>query len=55
MYYFKQINKDNSIYYLVFSFKPKVSGNMYPMTKEEYMEATAPKEEEEDSNASAEI
>ena len=50
MYYFKQINEDNSI-----SFEPKVSNNMYPITMEEYMEATAPKEEEEDSNVSAEI
>lgn len=54
MYYFKQINEDNSIYYLAFSFEPKVSNNMYPMTEEEYMEATASKEEDEE-NASIEI
>ena len=55
MYYFKQINEDNTIAYFAFSFEPKVSGNMYPITMEEYMEATAPKKEEEDPNASAEI
>ena len=55
MYYFKQINDDNTITYFAFSFEPKVSSNMYPMTMEEYMEAIAPKEEEEDPNASAEI
>lgn len=55
MYYFKQINDDNTITYFAFSFEPKVSNNMYPMTKEEYMEATTSKEEEEDPNASAEI
>lgn len=51
MYYFKQINEDNTIAYFAFSFEPKVSGNMYPMTEEEYMDAI----KEEDSNASAEI
>lgn len=55
MYYFKQVNEDNSIYYLAFSFEPKVSDNMYPITAEEYMEATAPKEEEEDSNVNSEV
>lgn len=55
MYYFKQINEDNTIAYFVFSFEPKVSNNMYPITVEEYIKATTPKEEEEDSNASAEI
>lgn len=55
MYYFKQINEDNTIAYFAFSFEPKVSGNMYPITMEEYMEATAPKEEEEDPNASIEV
>lgn len=55
MYYFKQINEDNTIAYFAFSFEPKVSSNMYPMTEEEYMEATAPKKEEDEANASAEI
>lgn len=51
MYYFKQINDDNTITYFAFSFEPKVSNNMYPMTKEEYILAI----KEEDPNASAEI
>lgn len=55
MYYFKQINEDNTIAYFAFSFEPKVSGNMYPITIEEYMKATTPKEEEENSDASIEI
>lgn len=54
MYYFKQINEDGSIYYLAFSFEPKVSDNMFPMTEEEYMEATKPTEEE-DANVSIEV
>jgi hypothetical protein len=51
MYYFKQINEDNTIAYFAFSFKPKVSGNMYPMTEEEYILAI----KEDEANASAEI
>lgn len=51
MYYFKQVNQDNTITYFAFSFEPKVSGNMYPMTKEEYMDAI----KEDEANASAEI
>ena len=51
MYYFKQVNQDNTITYFAFSFEPKVSNNMYPMTKEEYMDAI----KEDEANASAEI
>lgn len=51
MYYFKQVNQDNTITYFAFSFEPKVSGNMYPMTKEEYMDAI----KEDEVNASVEV
>lgn len=51
MYYFKQINEDNTIAYFAFSFEPKVSNNMYPMTKEEYILAI----KEDEANVSAEI
>ena len=51
MYYFKQINDDNTITYFAFSFEPKVSNNMYLMTKEEYILAI----KEDEVNASAKI
>lgn len=51
MYYFKQINDDNTITYFAFSFEPKVGSNMYPMTKEEYILAI----KEDEANASIEI
>lgn len=51
MYYFKQINEDNTITYFAFSFEPKVSGNMYHLTKEEYILAI----KEDEANASIEI
>lgn len=51
MYYFKQINEDNTIAYFAFSFEPKISNNMYPMTEEEYILAI----KEDEANASAEI
>lgn len=47
MYYFKQINEDNSVFYLVFSFSPIVSENMTAITQEEYENAIAPKSEVE--------
>ena len=42
MYYFKQTNEDNSIFYLAFSFSPIVSDNMTAITQEEYENAIAP-------------
>ncbi len=42
MYYFKQINEDDSVFYLVFSFSPIVSENMTAITQEEYENAIAP-------------